>query len=143
MRKFKTDILAEQLHQDLVTTACMSGNLAIGGWHVSGSPLVSLSQIRTNYKARPHICLDKRTMHSSLLYQRDQPLEVAFLLRQSKTVPTTVNTSVSATDSDRSLSPGSSHVYIRQHREQFGSEINLLKTSMPHRLLMVETFCLR
>lgn len=82
-------------------------------------------------------------MHSSLLYQRDQPLEVAFLLRQSKTVPTTVNTSVSATDSDQSLSPGSRHVYIRQHHEQFGSEINLLKTSMPHRLLMVETFCLR
>lgn len=78
-------------------------------------------------------------MHSNLPYQHGQLS--TFLLRQSETVPSTVNTSVSATDSIRAISPGSSHIYMMQHHEQFGSEINVLKTPMPHKLLKAQTFC--
>lgn len=79
-------------------------------------------------------------MCSNLPYQHGQLS--TFLLRQSETVPSTVNTSVSATDSIRAVSPGSSHVYMMQHHEQLGTEINVLKTPMPHKLLKVQTFFL-
>lgn len=79
----------------------------------------------------PHICFDKRTMHLSHPYQPGQNSDAAFFIRQSKTVPRTVNTMVSETDSDQSLSPGPSHICIKQHPKQFGSEMNLLESPVP------------
>lgn len=133
--KLKVVILAYQLHQDLVKVSqrqiqflvsqcqciyCLSKSILY--WEVKLEPI---------YQVHPHICFDKRTMHLSHPYQRGQNSDAAFFIRQSKTVPRTVNTMVSETDSDQSLFPGPSHICIKQHPKQFGSEMNLLESPVP------------